>query len=159
VRYIRARIMKEDNLIGESHRSRIPERRTSVEVELPVIEMEGKCNIDSLYERRQTESRNKNATSTMARNIDVDYWFAIATTASNLTDLTLFSLHQYIFTSLDESNIWCTATSDSSSLDSNITSVSRLGAITFTPSELSPSNDRTFAPHLFRFTFKKTIST
>ena len=124
-----------------------PNRRSDLEVDLkPISELEGQCDVDI---SRQEEMLNDNTASNFV-NIDIEYWFAIGATVDidGFNDLSLFQLHQYVYTSVVESNIWCT-TSTTSLSDINSTAPSRLGIITFIPTVLVPSNDCTLKFLLF----------
>ena len=125
------------------HTSIVPSRRNNIEMDLmPIAELESKCEINVIDMNRQAEVSTDN-TTTIFTNIDVEYWFAIGTTANKFNDLTLFQLHQLVYTSVQESNIWCTSTTTTSSSDGNSTASSRLGTITFMPVHLVPSTNCT----------------
>ena len=126
--------------LGYHTTSIVASRRNNIEIDLmPISELESKCDIN-IYE---AETSFDNIT-TAYTNIDVEYWFAIGTTANKFNDLSLFQLHQYVYTSVQESNIWCSTSSATSSSDSNSTTTSKLGAITFIPALLVPSTNGTF---------------
>jgi hypothetical protein len=143
---IRTRQMRESEPVRypslERRTSIVSSRRNDIEVELmPISGLQSKCDLVDTH--RQVETSNDNATSTL-ENLDVEYWFAIGTTANKFDDLSLFQLQQYVYTSVEESNIWCTSSSTASSSDSNSTATSRLGVITFIPAVLVPSTNCTF---------------
>ena len=144
---IRVRTVKENEPVRypslERRRTSITtSRRHDIEVDLmPVSDMEGKCDLFDTH--RQAEIYTDNRTSTFM-NIDVEYWFAIGTTANKFDDVSLFQLHQHIYTSVEESNIWCTSSTTSSSESNSTLPSSRLGAITFIPAVVAPSTNCKF---------------
>ena len=147
---IRTRKLQNDELIRypslKRRTSIVSKRRNNIEVDvMPKTDLlEGKCELDLIDVNRQAEISTDNTTTSPYMNIDVEYWFAIGTTANKFDDLSLFQLQQHIYTSVDESNIWCTSTATSSSDNSNSTAVSRLGVITFIPAVVVPSSSCMF---------------
>jgi hypothetical protein len=143
---IRGRNMIENESEGYTslgrHTSIVSSRRRNIETDLmPISELESKCEL-KLYDSNQQVEVSTNNTTTAYTNIDVEYWFAVGTTANKFNDLSLFQLHQFVYTSVQEPNIWCTSSAISSS-GSNSTASSRLGTITFIPVLLVPSNNST----------------
>lgn len=129
--------------LGHRTTSVVSNRRNNIEMDLmPISELESKCDINLYDMNRQVETSSDNITTTAYTNIDVEYWFAVGTTANKFSDLSLFQLHQYVYTSVQESNIWCTSSVTASS-DSNSTTTSKLGTITFIPVLLVPSTNGT----------------
>jgi hypothetical protein len=107
-------------------------RQSSIEVELqPIPNVDGKCELD-IFDTSRIIKANTNITAPLV-NENVDYWFAIGTPSIIIDEISFFLLHQSIYSSIQESNIWCTETYDN---NNQTATTGRLGVVTFIPTKL-----------------------
>jgi hypothetical protein len=105
------------------------------------------CEIDLIDDSTTVDNVN-----TTRVNANVDFWYAVGTinntakTKSTLDDRVLFLLNQVVYTSMRETNVWCTPIqNDTNTVTRNLkhSSVPRLGVVTFIPGDTHPSSDCT----------------
>jgi hypothetical protein len=98
---------------------------------LPIEPDDALCDID-VMNRRSTEKE-------VLSNADVNFWYAIGTSQFQKKDRILFELNQWIYKTMQETNVWCTPM-----FNNETQSNAPLGVVTFIPSGSTTSEDRTY---------------
>lgn len=114
----------------------IPHQRRTMEegvgnIVLPAEPENALCDVDMMNQRSTISEAWSNA--------NVDFWYAIGTSQFENEDRILFELNQRIYRSMQETNVWCTPL-----VQNETQSSTRLGVVTFVPSDSTVSENRKF---------------